>query len=43
MTRDPRPPAAFPRSLFQAGASLRFAVALVLALLLWAAILWAAR
>ena len=43
MTPDPRPPVVLRRSLFQAGASLRFAVALVLTLLLWAAILWATR
>ncbi len=37
MPAPPRP------SLFQAGAALRFAAALLLVLLLWAAILWASR
>ncbi|WP_272481483.1 MULTISPECIES: hypothetical protein [Methylobacterium] len=43
MTRHPRPPVSPRPSLFQAGASLRFAVAAVLALLLWGAVLWASR
>ncbi|WP_274533536.1 MULTISPECIES: hypothetical protein [unclassified Methylobacterium] len=38
-----RSPAPLRRSLFQAGASLRFAVAFALSLLLWGAILWASR
>ncbi|WP_279595732.1 hypothetical protein [Methylobacterium sp. J-090] len=38
MTRPSLPPR---RSLFQAGAHLRFAVAAGLATLLWGAILWA--
>ena len=43
MTRNPRPPVSLRHSLFQAGASLRFAVASALTLLLWIAILWASR
>ncbi|WP_281409810.1 hypothetical protein [Methylobacterium sp. BTF04] len=43
MTRPHRPPAPVRSSLFQASARVRFIVALILALLLWGAILWAAR
>ncbi|MET3690611.1 MULTISPECIES: hypothetical protein [Methylobacterium] len=43
MTRTPRIPAQPRPSLFQAGASLRFAAAAGLAVLLWTAVLWASR